>query len=166
MKNSIDTLTQYGYERFTLTMFWEELVDLLDFLATSEKDMAEKKKILHEKLTEEQGISDYASWYLRVIVAAYLKADPDRFLGFLENDCYDIATFCTREVEPMGKECGMVQVLALAEAFQVWAKIEYLDRNSQMGNGSGPVVHCFGNEKGLELNLLYRPGHYDILYKK
>jgi len=82
VKNTIDTLTQFGYDRFAVEMFWEELVELLEFIAVSDKDSEKKAQVLHEKLNEEQGVSEYATWYLRVVVAAYLKADPNRFLGF------------------------------------------------------------------------------------
>jgi len=66
----------------------------------------------------------------------------------------------------MGRECGMVQVLALAEAFQVLVKIEYLDANAQKETNSGLIMHTFGKKGGVELHMLYRPGHYDILYPK
>lgn len=76
----------------------------------------------------------------------------------------------------MGKECGMVQVLALAEAFGIRVKIEYLDGREMVmdnsgGNGDGGcdnrklMLHEFGpDESNLDITLLYRPGHYDILY--
>ena len=79
----------------------------------------------------------------------------------------DISTFCAREVEPMGKECGMVQVIALAEALGVRVNVEYLDgrpfKDKLMMYKFGPDPNSEGNF--LEISLLYRPGHYDILYK-
>jgi ubiquitin thioesterase protein OTUB1 len=89
-------------------------------------------------------------------------------MPYLEDDCYDIATFCQKQIEPMGKECSMVQVLALAEAFQVRVDIEYLDGHEflpKAEGGSGLSKHSFGPETATTtLTLLYRPGHYDILY--
>jgi ubiquitin thioesterase protein OTUB1 len=57
----------------------------------------------------------------------------------------------------------MVQALALAEAFGVQVKIEYLDGHALV---NGKVAqHVVGPEDAaLHLTLLYRPGHYDILY--
>ena len=158
----MDDVEQLGYERFTMEMFWEELVDLLqDLASTTPLSFSD----LHMKLNEENATSDYCTWFLRVLTAAHLKSDPDRFVHFLEGNYMDIPTFCSREVEPMGKECGMVQVLALAESLAVKVNIEYMD-GRELGGGK-LTKHEFGPETSRTvLTLLYRPGHYDILYMK
>jgi Peptidase C65 Otubain len=57
----------------------------------------------------------------------------------------------------------MIQALALAEAFGVQVKIEYLDGHALV-NGK-LAQHVVGPENAAwHLTLLYRPGHYDILY--
>mmetsp|Transcript_8367 Transcript_8367/g.13850 ORF Transcript_8367/g.13850 Transcript_8367/m.13850 type:complete len:246 (+) Transcript_8367:109-846(+) len=151
VEDSMARVEKCGYERFTIETFWEEL---LEFLKSLPKDF-------HDELNEENAVSDYSSWYMRMLTAVHLKSDPDRFVHFLEGDYFDIATFCQREVEPMGKECGMVQVLALAEYMGVKVDIEYLD-----GRDAKSTKHSFGPEDSkTTLTLLYRPGHYDILYK-
>jgi ubiquitin thioesterase protein OTUB1 len=145
-----------------IEIFYESLVDFLEGLSTIEA--------MHIELTEENSTSDYCTWYLRVLTATFLKADPCRFEPFLEDGYYDIATFCQQQIEPMGKECSMVQVLALAEAFQVRVEIEYLDGREftpTVNGGSGLTKHSFGPDTATTtLTLLYRPGHYDILYTK
>jgi ubiquitin thioesterase protein OTUB1 len=142
-------------------MFYEELVELIDYIDSDTNNEATMKSQLHDKLNEENSTSDYCTWYLRVLTAAQMKSDPDRFLPFLLAEesssgllSMDIPTFCSREVEPMNKECGMVQVAALAECFGVRVKIEYMD---------GRIVEDEGGKR-MEITLLYRPGHYDILY--
>lgn len=165
---------------------------------------------IHKVLNEENGTSDYCVWYLRAITATYLKQDPTRFVHYLNSDdtatatiatatatyYTDVPTYCAREIDPMGKDCTMVGIVALAEAFQVQVDIEYMDgRNSTESNNTTKdttttsitndnnklVKHSFG-KKGDEIvgsspssssslsstvciSLLYRPGHYDILYK-
>ncbi|VEU42878.1 unnamed protein product [Pseudo-nitzschia multistriata] len=76
----------------------------------------------------------------------------------------------------MGRECTMVGVLALAEAFRIRVDVEYMD-GRPLGNGGKLTKHTFGvnandgssldgvNLGLLCITLLYRPGHYDILYK-
>mmetsp|Transcript_34284 Transcript_34284/g.39032 ORF Transcript_34284/g.39032 Transcript_34284/m.39032 type:complete len:246 (+) Transcript_34284:57-794(+) len=151
VEDSISHAEKFGYERFTIEIFWEELLDFLKSLPCE----------IHEQLVQENSISDYSSWYMRILTAVQLKSDPERFLPFLEGEYYDIPTFCQKEVEPMGKECQMTQVLALAEYMGVRVEIEYLD-----GRDVKPTKHSFGSEEAkTTLNLLYRPGHYDILYK-
>jgi|AntRauTorckE5430_2_1112549.scaffolds.fasta_scaffold00290_3 ubiquitin thioesterase protein OTUB1 len=159
VKSSIDTVEAFGYDRFAVEAFHEEMVDLLGAVAS-----AQSFEVIHQMLNEENATSDYCVWYLRVITAAYMKADADRFIHFLDDPNYfDVETFCQREIDPMGRETTMVGVLALAEAFNVTVKIEYLDGREMVDEKL--VKHSFGSEgSALTLIMLYRPGHYDILY--
>ena len=167
-KASLDEVCTQGYDRYTLEMFYDELVELFEYLATKPKlDEVETK------LNEENGTSEYVTWYLRVVTAAFLKSDPDRFIHFIEGGM-DIPTFCSREVEPMGRESEMVQVLALAEAMSVNVAIEYLDGRkfdkALTRHEFGPSHNDSGSDGSssststTKVTLLYRPGHYDILY--
>jgi len=184
--DSLKWVCQFGYEEMTIDMFHEELVELFDFIETSLTSANDKStpddtlQQLHAKLNEENSTSDYCTWYLRVLTAAEMKSNPDRFLPFLLADdvnmMMDIPTYCSRKVEPMGKECGMVTVAALAECLGVEVVIEYVD--GRCGSGGEVVHHVFGQiggenggdgkveekEDRICLTLLYRPGHYDILY--
>jgi ubiquitin thioesterase protein OTUB1 len=147
-----------GYDEMTMDLFYDCIVDFLESLSKISSDD------MHEELNKENDVSDYCTWYLRVLTATYLKADPQRFLPYLEDGYMDIASFCQTQIEPMGKECTMVQVLALAEAFHVKVKIQYLDGREFQ---SKLTSHEFGPKSSpTQLSLLYRPGHYDILYPK
>ena len=160
---SWEQVKKAGYEEMTIEVFYEELVELMEDLVAGKIDA----DTLHAKLNEENSTSDYATWYMRVVTATHLKNDPDRFLPFImaENPGMDIPTFCQRFVEPMGKECEQVQVLALAEAFGVQVQIEYLDGHAL--SGGKLARHTFGPENALTtICVLYRPGHYDIIYPK
>lgn len=158
-KASLDEMCTRGYDRITLEMFYDELVDLFEYLATKPK-----LDDLVTKLNEENGTSEYVTWYLRVVTAAHLKSDPDRFIHFIEGGM-DIPTFCSREVEPMGRESEMVQVLALAEAMSVDVAIEYLDgRYFDKALTRHEFAGSDGGNSTTKVTLLYRPGHYDILY--
>ena len=111
---------------------------------------------------------------MRVMTAAQMKSNPDEYLPFVMAENYhDVASFCSREVEPMAKECGMVQVAALAKCMGVKVIIEYMD--GRMVEGEEKLVnHVFGEDENgsavadkderMSISLLYRPGHYDILY--
>lgn len=161
-----DALEQ-GYQEMTLETFYDVMVDLLQRVSTGQLDRAE----FHREMCEENGTSDYCTWYLRVITATYLKKDPDRFLPFLLDAqqsagemFLDMAQFCQRHVEPMGQECEQIQIVALAEAVGVCVNIEYLDGRHE---NNRLISHKFGpSGAAVQLNLLYRPGHYDILYRK
>lgn len=81
----------------------------------------------------------------------------------------------------MGEESDHVHITALSEALGVPIRVVYLDRSS-CDNGNVIVNHhdfipstrgdlTNGNDGGSVtlkpfITMLYRPGHYDILYHK
>lgn len=58
----------------------------------------------------------------------------------------------------MGKESDHIHVIALTAALDIPVRIEYMDR----GQGAS---HDFPEGSQPKVQFLYRPGHYDILYK-
>lgn len=80
----------------------------------------------------------------------------------------------------MGEESDHVHITALSDALGVPIRVVYLDRSSCENGGVSVNHHDFvpvtndlpcANNGGAEalnpfITLLYRPGHYDILYPK
>ena len=60
----------------------------------------------------------------------------------------------------MTRECDHIQITALTLALGIPVRIEYMDR----GGDDTTNAHCFPEESSPKFTLLYRPGHYDILY--
>ena len=90
-----------------------------------------------------------------------MKLNAERFLPFLPEPYVSVEQYCAAEVEPVGRECEQVHVVALAEAIGARIEIEYLSAATR-----GQVVRsCFGPDAGPLVELLYRPGHYDVLYR-
>jgi ubiquitin thioesterase protein OTUB1 len=155
-------VVEAGYDPDMLEIFYESFVELLEKVSGGTLSAEQ----LHDEMNEENSTSDYCTWFLRVVTAVHLKSNADRFLPFMEGGV-DVDTFCKASVEPMGKECENVQVLALAEALGIQVVIAYLDGHDLV---DGAVTqHTFGPTDGShrwKLCFLYRPGHYDILYPK
>lgn len=101
-----------GYDEITLEAFYETIVELMEKIvslsSTSSSghgmDITAAASFLHDEMNQENGTSDYCTWYLRVVTAMHLKSDPDRFLPFLGQHL-DMQQFCQREVEPMVRKC-------------------------------------------------------------
>ena len=101
--------------------------------------------------------------YMRLLTSAHLKSNAEHFANFLDSDFSDIADFCAREVEPSGKECEQIQVIALADALGCRVSVVYLDGHNEEGKFN---EHHFGpKEAAISISMLYRPGHYDLLEK-
>lgn len=111
------------------------------------------------KIFNEQGYSDYVVVYLRLITSGKLQEEADFYQNFIEGDL-TIEAFRHLEVEPMYKESDHIHIIALCTALGAGVRVEYLDR----GEGGTVKAHDFPEGSEPRIYLIYRPGHYDILY--
>ena len=158
---------------------YQELVfeDSLDLLVTTVKDMhANNGKVDLDVLLfnlNDDMLSNLLVMLMRMISGAEIKGRDQGsfFLPFIMgsyDDCMTVDGFVSRYVEPMGEEADHIQIQALTDALKVAVKVVYLDRSG--GDGDSADVYSFIPESlppGTEpkVVLLYRPGHYDILYR-
>ena len=102
VEKSIDEIVQFGYDKFTIETFHEELMDLFLLLKPNEENtIASKISKLCTTLNEENGASDYCTWYLRLLTSIHLQKNTDRFINFLGDGFVDVKAYCKAEVEPM-----------------------------------------------------------------
>lgn len=66
----------------------------------------------------------------------------------------------SQEVEPMYRESDHLHISALTAALGVGVRVQYMDR----GEGGRVNHHDFPEGDNPRIHMLYRPGHYDILY--
>ncbi|RMX69399.1 hypothetical protein DD238_002448 [Peronospora effusa] len=165
IQHSKNELIAIGYSDVAIDTFWETFVDYLAAMET--RSYAE----LVRDFQTEGGEAEYLVWYMRLLTAGYMKKKSEMFQPFIDGlyPGQTVAQFCAAEVEPMGKECDQPQITALTEALQVGVKIEYLDGSAGPGEKLQSYVcspsHDVMKQRESEMiTLLYRPGHYDILY--
>lgn len=111
------------------------------------------------KLFNDQGYSDYVVVYLRLITSGHLQEGSDFYQHFIDGNC-TMEEFCHQDVEPMYKESDHIHIIAICTALNVGVRVEYMDR----GDGGHVIAHDFPDNSNPKVYLLYRPGHYDILY--
>ena len=103
--------------------------------------------------------------YAATYIIEYEK-NQEKYLPFIDDGTNDINSYCLREVEPMGKEVEEIQINALTEYLGIKTKIEYLD-GKPFDNELSCVtfnVNDLDKDTQFDVHLLYRPGHYDIIY--
>ena len=61
----------------------------------------------------------------------------------------------------MYRESDHIHIIALTNALNTPVGITYLDRTEQ----EKATPHNFPDDSNPNINILYRPGHYDIIYK-
>lgn len=161
LQTSTTILSNAGFQRLAFEDFYEIACNLFAQLRT----ISTGELLSAFQLTE---TSDAIVVYFRFLTSAFLKLHEDEFAPFLSdmNDYTGIEHFCAHFVDAFGREADQVQIIALVRALGVGINIAYLD------NSEGDVtVHSFDADEGAlvkttdGLCLLYRPGHYDILYK-
>lgn len=152
-----------GYDEIGIECFHDAIVDLVENLFSKTRDV-----LLSE--FQEDGPSDYYTWFMRLLTAGAMIRQEDRFLPFVMDGMFmDMRSYAKAEIEPMGKECEQVHIVALSEYLGVSIRIEYLDgRPFEEGQGLSAILFPESADQiaasNIAVSLLYRPGHYDILY--
>ncbi|ELT99204.1 hypothetical protein CAPTEDRAFT_154088, partial [Capitella teleta] len=150
---SKDEMIKLGFPSFTIEDFHSNFIEVLEKL---EKDCGVDELL---EIFNDQGYSDYLVVYLRLLVSGHLQKNDDFFMNFIEGG-RSVKEFCAQEVEPMGKESDHIHITALTAITGVPVCIEYMDRSE----GHGVTTLVFPDDKTPVLTLLYKPGHYDLLY--
>jgi ubiquitin thioesterase protein OTUB1 len=66
--------------------------------------------------------------FINHLLIGKMRSEEERFTPFIADSSFtNMEAYCKREVEPMGKECEQVQIIALTEYMGVGAQIDYLD---------------------------------------
>uniref|UniRef100_A0A0B6Z667 Ubiquitin thioesterase n=1 Tax=Arion vulgaris TaxID=1028688 RepID=A0A0B6Z667_9EUPU len=158
-EKSKDDLIALGFPQFTLEDFYDTFIEIV-------KQVESPGTV--EKLLETfnyQGLSDYFVVYLRLLVSGHLQANEDSYIHFIDGE-RTVRQFCSQEVEPMGRESDHIHIVALTKALDVPICVEYMDREGQTCNAF--VFNPSDDPKSANptpaVTMLYRPGHYDIIY--
>lgn len=165
--------TAGGFESWLFEDMVEETTDLLKAMAelveTSPQDAEE---LLRERFNNPE-TSNSIVYHLRLLASSWLKADSSNYQGFIP-DGLGVDGYTKNYIEPVNQEIdhlGMTLLIdVLLKPIDFAVEIVYLDRSP----GSQANSHVFQTEdaNGIPTNpngpmiyLLYRPSHYDILYK-
>ncbi|KAK9468363.1 peptidase C65 Otubain-domain-containing protein [Lipomyces arxii] len=108
--------------------------------------------------------------HFRLLAAAYVKTHAEDYMPFIDDgDGVDIDSYCSRRIEAFAVEADHLALSALVNSLGVIdLGVVYMDRSAN----EEAVVHSFSPSEAMDLHpelwkidLLYRPGHYDIFYR-
>jgi len=157
VQQSLIGLVKLGYDRGGLEDFYEVMFDTLNEIVTR-SDYSVKD--LEAKFNDEY-ISEYIVTYARYLTSYQLQQNSDLYSAFVE-DHPSLKAFIQSEVEPVNKDAEHLTCVALTTLLGIGVRAEYVDQQDTPLNG-----HILPDETAKPtIFLLYRPGHYDILYKK
>lgn len=102
--------------------------------------------------------------HFRLLTSAWMKLNPQRYQAYLT---MSLDQYCATRIEPVRTEIDEVGLQALVdgviEAAGFGVEILYLDRSE--GEYVTPHQLSPNRPSGATIRLLYRPGHYDLLYR-
>lgn len=155
-----------SYRERLLQRFDSYVSDFSDVVESIVRGIAEGTLCTLQELSTRFNSEDgsYIIVYYRYAISAYLQDHADEYMPYVEGLNYSsIGAYCSAEVEPVDHDSDNIQVAAFAAHYNLMLRICSLDRNT----GTNITEHTFndatGNDVGVTVNLLYRPGHYDLL---
>jgi ubiquitin thioesterase protein OTUB1 len=148
-------LSEIGYDMSILEDFWEPFWDSLTKSDTP---------LEHWFMTDYT--SDTIVCYLRILTAAFLKKHRDMYECFILGEYPSLEAFLAACVEPMNVESDQIHIVAMANAFNISVRVAHLDASNTPMNFHDISPMTDPIPTFSKLSLLYRPGHYDIVYEK
>ncbi|XVF02126.1 hypothetical protein REPUB_Repub04eG0149200 [Reevesia pubescens] len=173
------TLQSLGYADFTFEDFFALFLEQLDSVLQGNEDSISQDELIIR--SRDQSISDYVVMFFRFVTSGEIRKRSEFFEPFISGlTNATVEQFCKSSIEPMGEESDHVHITALSDALGVPIRVVYLDQSSCDKGGVSVNHHDFVPTSGDDSNatsrstepirpfisLLYRPGHYDILYPK
>ncbi|KAJ5111139.1 hypothetical protein N7532_001674 [Penicillium argentinense] len=102
--------------------------------------------------------------HFRLLTSAWMKLNPQRYQAYLT---LPLDQYCATRIEPVRTEIDEIGLQALVdgvlEGAEFGVEILYLDRSE--GENVTPHQLTPIRPPGATIRLLYRPGHYDLLYR-
>ncbi|KAJ7631913.1 cysteine proteinase [Mycena polygramma] len=111
-------------------------------------------------------VSDYVSYYFRLLASAEIRTNPDPYRDFIFDQ--EIASFCQSQVEAVDSEADHIPMMALCNALRITLKLATLSSHVQGDVQEADVFTVISPSDAMDKDLppillLFRPGHYDIL---
>ncbi|EME38717.1 hypothetical protein DOTSEDRAFT_75461 [Dothistroma septosporum NZE10] len=163
MKNIIVTA---GFDPMMVEEFSDEFRDLLRGINEAMQQGGNALELVENAFNDDLQ-QNYIITHLRTATSSWMKT-RDEYAPWLLGST--VEEYCKNQIEPMAAEIDHVGLVALKDALLSPAGISlevlYLDRSE----GSEVTMHRFDPVNGGgyaigRVRLLYRPGHYDLLYK-
>lgn len=113
--------------------------------------------------------SNMALMLLRLLTSAHIRSNSEDYLAFIElapQDSNSIEKWCERSVDSVGVDADQVQLIALAKSLGIEIVVANLGSGLETDDLQVTEFDFRNSKSDPTIHLLYRPGHYDLLYKK
>ncbi|KAI0120710.1 peptidase C65 Otubain-domain-containing protein [Xylariales sp. AK1849] len=158
-----------GYSPYIFEDFTEVTLEVMTEIMQALTNGQDAMPILLARFNDE-ALSAPMVYHLRLLAASWLKGNFAQYEHYIPGDAN---TYCEDWILPVNREIDQVEIMLLFNVLlkpaNIVLEIAYLDRSE----GDAVNVHRMPDEAkdqepanlGPTIVLLYRPGHYDILYR-
>jgi Peptidase C65 Otubain len=133
------------YDAIVLDDFWEVVED----------------KVFSKRGGLDESDDMYIISFFRCLVSAQIRGFPEKYSPFLNLQEFPggLDEFCRQEIDPVNKEVDDIQIQALSDVLNCRFNIFHLSKINK------PNKIVIGSEQSIsfEVNLVYKPGHYDLV---
>ncbi|CAI7612422.1 unnamed protein product [Penicillium viridicatum] len=162
VKSLTTLLERVGLSDSIYEIFVDATEDVLNRTQAAIQNGAQDESFLVEAFNEGY-CSDAIITHFRILTSAWMKLNPNRYQAFLP---MPLDQYCSSRIDPVKTEIDEVGLQALIdgviEGSGFGVEILYLDRSE--GDVVTPHQLSSNSPNGATIRLLYRPGHYDLLY--
>ena len=160
LKSVSRTCIDQGYDSFAIEEFHDLLEENIELLSTQPTvDLALQQ--MDATFAKDESIDGYSVAFLRCVCGAALKKWQEEYIAFLPEPYTSMESFCRNEVDPMNKDADEVHLVAISRILGLKLSVAYVDGSE----GRSAKIHEFGDPTSpIHVSLLYRPGHYDLIY--
>lgn len=163
IKSLSSLLDQVGHQDYLYEIFVDATEQVFTQLIQAIQDGVRDDSFLVDTFNVEYS-SNAILTHFRLLTGAWMKLNPQRYQAFVP---MPLNQYCATRIETVKSEIDEVGLQALIDGviersgFAV--EILYLDRS----RGDAVTPHLLTtNQASIEtIRLLYRPGHYDLLYR-
>ncbi|KAL0481775.1 ubiquitin thioesterase OTUB [Acrasis kona] len=163
LKNSLESLVNLGYPEMLLDDFYSVLDDLVTEIGEGKIKSVDE---LQQRFVDPD-TKDAIICYMRFLISAYMQLNGDEYIPYVlgTTDHVTMDSYCKTELEGMYKEVDNIIVSATCAACGVSLRLECVDAQNRDSTQQVQTI-TFPDQSEPTIFMLYRPGHYDILYKR
>ncbi|OCT52005.1 ubiquitin thioesterase OTUB1, variant 1 [Cladophialophora carrionii] len=163
LRSHEQTMRAAGIDYDIITDMFDYTWELFGAIKSATERGDVNETVLLQSLNDEN-ISNSIVYHFKMMTSAFMELNPDRYKAFLE---MSVQQYRLTRIDPSNQEIDHVGLQALTDAViapaYIAVEVSYLDRST----GDEVTAYQFvDNAKGWPtIRLIYRPGHYDIIYK-
>ncbi|KAK5069582.1 hypothetical protein LTS08_007621 [Lithohypha guttulata] len=160
-----DTMKMVGIDYDLMVDMFDYTWELFDAVTQAVQTNGQRDSVILNIMNDENK-SNSIVYHFKMVTSAYMKLREEEYVPWTET--LNVDEYRIRRIDPTNEEIDELGLKVLTDAVILPAgfglEVLYLDRS--MGDQVTPHSFTPDTNRVPTIRLLYRPGHYDIIYKE